>query len=153
MQFNGINQMLLVSFMIQNVRIWPNHGQKMAYMPIFGHKFFDHYSVFFEATGLELFREAQETIIYRFVMGNSNNDVYAWFLGHFWRGNGRGHHALPWWSGPPNSIKKLPIWWTFWNNRHLEIMFSKFSWMDPPKRQITPRISLPKLCPDPEERQ
>ena len=64
------------------------------------------------------------------------------FLGHFWRENGvatmRAHNGL----GPPNPTKNLANWvdlLLFWANRYLEIMFSKFSGVNPQPR-LSPAI-------------
>ena len=62
---------------IKNCHIWP----KMTGMPIFW------------LIGLTIFMGTQETIIYRLMVKKSKLFFGFDFLGHFWRGNGRGHHT------------------------------------------------------------
>ena len=65
-------------------------------MPIFGHTYFDHNSAIFGQIGLKIFMGTQETFIYRLLIENQSCDPYLSFLnflGHFWRENGRVHHA------------------------------------------------------------
>ena len=53
--------------------------------------------VIFGPIGLNIFMGTQETIIYQLAVKNPRYDAYITFLGHFWRENGRDHHARPLW--------------------------------------------------------
>ena len=115
----GINQIKLVSF--KNIHIW-------AY--VFGHS-----SAFFGPIGLTIIIITQETIIYRLVVSNPSYDAYFSVL-IFWatsKFNGKigvaTKHA-PYGLEPPRPKIWLNVW-TFWVNRYLEFMFSKFSGLNP----------------------
>ena len=102
---------------------------------IFGQTFFGHNSAIFEPIGLKLFIGTQKTIIYRLVVRNPSYDVFfpVLIFGTLLAGK---------WAWPPRvrlivwslqtRTKIWPTRWTFWVNRDLEIMFSKFSGVNPP---------------------
>ena len=85
--------------------------------------------------GLKVFMGTQETIIYRLVVRNLSYDAYFSVL-IFWGKMGvattRPHAPLIFW-GLQTQSKSWPTGWTFWANRYLKIMFSKFSGVNPPE--------------------
>ena len=94
------------------------------------------------AYGLKIFMGTQETIIYRLVVWNPSYDAYfsvLIFLGHLLRGNG--HQARPFWFGaskPDQKVRQLggPLAKSTLN-RYLEVMFLKFSGVNPLKLKST----------------
>ena len=102
----------------------------MARKPMFGHTFFGHNSAISGLIGLKIFKGVQETIIYWLVMRNLSYSAYFSFLIF-------GPLLVKKWAWPPRtplfvwSLRTQPKSWptglTFWANRYLEIMFSKFS--------------------------
>ena len=102
-------------------KLWP----KMARMPIFGHACFGHNSAIFWPIGLKILMVTQKTIIYRLVVINPSYDAYLSVL-IFWP-----LLAGKWAWGLQTRPKSWPTGWTFRANRYLEIMFSKFSGVNP----------------------
>ena len=74
MNFNGKNQMALVSF--KNIHIWPSYSQKMTRIPIFGNTFLGHNPAISGSIGMKFFMGTQETIIYRLLVRNPSYDAY-----------------------------------------------------------------------------
>ena len=90
---------------------------------------------------LAKFIVSQDTVIYRLVVRNLSYDAYFSVL-NFWATFGgkmgmRASYGL----GPPNPTKKLA--WSFWVNRYLKIMFSKFSGVKPLKMAQWAKRSAP----------
>ena len=106
--------MALVSF--KNFYIWPTNGQKMVHMPIFWYTF-RHNSAIVGLIWLIIF-----------IMRNLSFDAYFSFLIGKWS----------WLPRAPLTVKCLQTrpnnWhtgWNFWANHHIEIMFLKFSEVNP----------------------
>ena len=102
-------------------------------MPIFGHTVFGHNS----ANWAEFFMGVQETDINRLLMRNLSYDAYFSFF-YFWATFGGKTGVITtctlYGLGPPNLTKELAHWvvgWTFWANYYFEIMFTKFSGVNP----------------------
>ena len=108
---------------IKNFHIWPSYGQKMARIPILGHTFFGYNSAISWLIGQKIF------------MGIPSYDAYFSVL-IFWPLSAG---KLAW---PPRALlmawglqtqpKSWPTGRTFWDNCYLEIMFAKFSGVNPP---------------------
>ena len=125
--------MALISF--ENIDIWPSYGQTIVCLPIFEHTYFGHNSAISGPPGLKFFMGVQETIFYRLVMRNLCYDAYfsvlilRLLLAGIWAWSPNAP-LMVW--GLQTQPKSWSTWRTFWANRYLEIMFSKFSRVNPP---------------------
>ena len=103
------SKMVFVSF--ENIHIWLSYGHKMARMPIFGHwamgiRFLDHFwanwaDIFYGSSRDPYLSIDDEKSQLRCLFSIFD------FLGHFWQGNGRGHHSRPKWSGASKPNQKV----------------------------------------------
>ena len=105
-------------YLLNKLGFVESYGPKMAFMPIFGHTFFDHITqLFFWPIGLELFLGGQEIIIYRLLIINRCYDGYSLFLGFlatFWWENGCGRRVSHKDMGPQIQLKSRPTRCIFW---------------------------------------
>ena len=58
----------MVSVSFKNINFWPSYGQKWRACPYLGIRFWANWA--------EIFRRAQETIVYQLVMINPSYDAY-----------------------------------------------------------------------------
>ena len=132
-------------------------------MPIYGHTFFDHNSVIFWPIKLKFHMATQETIIYRLVLKNLDQDRYfqiSDFGVLIWPKKGRGSTLSHKGLGPQDPTKKLAQGMELLDHvlsqNHASKNFRPGVWTPPPLRdsgERRPPLTVPetdekppKLC-------
>ena len=114
---------------LKNINIMQSYRPKMTYMPISGHKFFDHNSAIFGPTGLYHSWDTRRQFSIDWSWEIQVIKLISIF--DFWRENGYGRlkGRREFWILPQSWI----IGWTFWVNCYLENVFLKFilGWTPP----------------------